>query len=268
MIQKLLVLLIHFGPKTKRWFWRVWYNIFAKKAYSHDFFFMNYGFYDENLFIKIDPEEERERYPAQLYHHAATQEDISEKKVLEVGSGRGGGASYVSRYLKPKSVVGIDISKNAVRLCNSIHQYPNLSFCVGDSEKIPFKDESFDIVLNVESSHCYGNIPLFLAEVKRVLKPGGFFLWADFRLTKEMSVLFNCFLDSGLVKVREKNITDCVLNALKKMSKKRKEKIKKYVPKLVQPVFMSYAGVEGSGVYDSFVQNKLIYKSATFEKPK
>ena len=109
MIQKLLVLLIHFGPKTKRWFWRVWYNIFARKAYSHDFFFMNYGFSDENLFIEIDPEEERERYPAQLYHHTADQEDISEKKVLEVGSGRGGGASYVSRYLKPKSVIGIDI---------------------------------------------------------------------------------------------------------------------------------------------------------------
>ena len=109
---------------------------------------------------------------------------------------------------------------------------------------------------------------MFLAEIKRVLKPGGFFLWTDFRLTEEISVLFNCFLDSGLVKVREKNITDCVLNALKKMNKKRKEKIKKYVPKLVQPVFMSYAGVEESGVCDSFVQNKLIYKSATFRKPK
>ena len=55
MIQRLLVLLIHFGPKTKRWFWKVWYNIFAKKAYSHYFFFMNYGFSDENLFIEIDP---------------------------------------------------------------------------------------------------------------------------------------------------------------------------------------------------------------------
>ena len=88
-----------------------------------------------------------------------------------MGSGRGGGASYISRHLKPKSVVGIDISKNAVRLCKSTHQYPNLSFYVGDSEKIPFEDESFDVVLNVESSHCYGNILLFLTEVKRVLKP-------------------------------------------------------------------------------------------------
>ena len=268
MIQKLLVLLIHFGPKTKRWFWRVWYNIFAKKAYSHDFFFMNYGFYDENLFIKMDPKEERERYPAQLYHHAATQEDISKKKVLEVGSGRGGGASYVSRHLKPKSVVGIDISKNAIKLCNSMHQYPNLSFCVGDSEKIPFENESFDVVLNVESSHCYGNIPLFLTEVKRVLKPGGFFLWADFRLAKEMPVLFNYFLDSGLEKIREKNITNSVVKALKKMSKERKEKIKKHVPRPIQPVFMSYAGIQGSEVYNSFIQNRLIYKSATFKKTK
>ena len=203
MIQKLLVLLIHFGPKTKRWFWRVWYNIFAKKAYSHDFFFMNYGFYDENLFIKMDPEEERERYPVQLYHHAATQENISKKKVLEVGSGKGGGASYVSRHLKPKSVVGIDISKNAVKLCNPMHQYPNLSFCVGDLEKI-----------------------------------------------------------------REKDITSFVINALKKMSKERKEKIKKHVPRPIQPVFMSYAGIQGSEVYNSFIQNRLVYKSATFKKIK
>ena len=149
-----------------------------------------------------------------------------------------------------------------------MHQYPNLIFCVGDSEKIRFENESFDVVLNVESSHCYGNIPLFLAEVKRVLKPGGFFLWADFRLAEEMPVLFNCFLDSGLEKIREKNITKSVINALKKMSKERKEKIKKHVPRPIQPVFMSYAGIQGSEVYNSFIQNRLIYKSATFKKTK
>ena len=41
---------------------------------------MNYGFSDENLFIEVAPEEEPERYPAQLYYHTANQEDISEKK--------------------------------------------------------------------------------------------------------------------------------------------------------------------------------------------
>ena len=83
-----------------------------------------------------------------------------------------------------------------------------------------------------------------------------------------MPVLFNCFLDSGLEKIRERDITSSVVNALKKMSKERKEKIKKYVPKPIQPVLMSYAGIQGSEVYDSFIQNKLIYKSATFKKQK
>ena len=52
------------------------------------------------------------------------------------------------------------------------------------------------------------------------------------------------------------------------MSKKRKEKIKKHVSKPIQQVFMSYAGIEGSEIYDSFIQNRLIYKSATFKKLK
>ena len=38
-----------------------------------------------------------------------------------------------------------------------------------------------DVVLNVESSHCYGSMPRFLAEVRRVLEPRGYFLHADFR---------------------------------------------------------------------------------------
>ena len=80
MIQKLLVLLIHFGLKTERWFWVIWYNFFAKKTYSHDFLFIDYALSDENLFIKINLEKERERYPVQLYRHTVTQEDISEKK--------------------------------------------------------------------------------------------------------------------------------------------------------------------------------------------
>ena len=76
------------------------------------------------------------------------------------------------------------------------------------------------------------------------------------------------FFRFGIEKNREKDITSSVVNALKKMSKERKEKIEKRVPKSIQPVFMSYAGTEGSEVYDSFVQKRLIYKSATFKKPK
>ena len=82
-----------------------------------------------------------------------------------------------------------------------------------------------------------------------------------------MPLLFKSFIKSGLIKIREKNITKNVTNALKRLSKDRKEKIKKHVPKVFQPVFMAYAGIEGTGVYDSFLENKLTYKSATFKKP-
>ena len=38
--------------------------------------------------------------------------------VLEVGSGRGGGADYVKRCLKPRTMTGVDFSKNAVAFSN------------------------------------------------------------------------------------------------------------------------------------------------------
>lgn len=59
----------------------------------------------------------------------------------------------------------------------------------GDAEKLPLADASFDAVLNVESSHCYGNVETFFREAARVLRPDGRFLFADFRLQKEMPAL-------------------------------------------------------------------------------
>ena len=44
-----------------------------------------------------------------------------------------------------------------------------------------FPIDSYDAVVNVEASHLYPDVPRFLAEVARVLRPGGHFLYADFR---------------------------------------------------------------------------------------
>ena len=45
------------------------------------------------------------------------------------------------------------------------------------------------------------------------------------------------------------------------------KQIRENVPSIIQPVFLSYAGVQGTSVYNSFIKKKLIYKSATFRKP-
>ena len=44
---------------------------------------------------------------------------------------------------------------------------------------MPFEDRSFDVVTNIESSHTYPNLRTFFAEVRRVLKSGGDFLYTD-----------------------------------------------------------------------------------------
>jgi len=267
MLQNLLAWFIQLAPNTKRLFWKWWYNLFARKVQDPSFQFMNYGYDEDGFYPDIDDSDEDERYPIHLYHHVATQVDLSKNHVLEVGSGRGGGASYVMRYLKPLSVTGLDISKDAVALCRSIHSINNLFFKEGSSENLPFENESFDSVLNIESSHCYGNVDRFLSEVYRVLRPGGEFLWCDFRHKNDILILEDQFKKSGLKIVSINDISLNILSALKKMSIKRKNAIKKRVPFFLRSVFESYAGVEGSKINDLFLKGDLIYKSALLEKP-
>jgi ubiquinone/menaquinone biosynthesis C-methylase UbiE len=228
---------------------------------------MNYGYHAHDFSPPLQASDENERYPIHLYHHVATQIDIADKTVLEVGSGRGGGASYLMRYLNPESYVGIDISEMAVDLCNKIHHLENLSFQIGDSENIPFEDGTFDIILNVESSHCYGNMDQFMSEVTRVLKPGGHFLWCDLRPGNSREKTNSHFANSGLQLINKNDITKNIIVALEKMSAGRKSAIKSRVPRFVRNIFESYAGVKGSRVHDSFINGDLIYLSAAMQKP-
>ena len=123
-----------------------------------------------------------------------------------------------------------------------------------------------DIVINVESSHCYGSVDLFLSEVKRVLKPGGHFLFCDLRPAEKLDLLNNQFNVSGLDLLKKKDITGNVILALEKMSDFRKNTIREKVPRIIQNVFESYAGVKGSRTYESFADGSLAYLSAVFQK--
>jgi fatty-acid O-methyltransferase len=85
------------------------------------------------------------------------------------------------RNMGPASYTGLDLNPAGIDFCRKRHNLPNLDFVQGDAEDLPFADQSFDAVINVESSHCYPQFPRFLAEVARVLRPGGYFLYADIR---------------------------------------------------------------------------------------
>ena len=81
-------------------------------------------------------------------------------------------------------------------------QHGEESLCPGDAENLPFEDNSFDAIINVESSHCYGNVEQFLREVHRVLRPGGDFLFVDLRGAQklvELQTMVEDFDKEGLL---------------------------------------------------------------------
>ena len=170
---------------TYKKLFRYWYPLMTKRLnHGDDVQFLNWGYEeDPPLGLPLDPADEPNRYSIQLYHQTATQDgvDLAGKKVLECSSGHGGGASYLSRTLKPASYTGLDFNAAGVEFCNERHKVPGLDFVHGDAENLPFPDDSFDAVINVEASHIYPHFDRFLSEVKRVLRPGGHFLHVDFR---------------------------------------------------------------------------------------
>jgi ubiquinone/menaquinone biosynthesis C-methylase UbiE len=84
----------------------------------------------------------------------------------------------------------------------------------GDAQAMPFHASSFDAVVNIESSHCYESMDTFLAEVCRVLRPGGRFLFADLRSLDGVKTLREQFNACDLTVEKETDITANVLTAL------------------------------------------------------
>ena len=266
MIKRIIIQILKLSPSSKRWFWKKWYNIFARRAPNPELKLMNYGYASQNMTLELEKEDELERYPIQLYHYVASHSNVENKTVLEVGSGRGGGASYIARYLDPLSITGIDISDDAISLCNKLYEIPNLYFAAGDSENIPFADNIYDIVINVESSHCYGSVDKFLSEVYRVLKPGGLFLFCDFRSKDGTSELYDQFSKSDLKFIDRFDITDNIIQGLDSLSDYRREHIRASVPIVIRSLFETYAGIKGTEIYNSFVNGTLVYVSTVLKK--
>ena len=216
MLTNLFAFLLRISPGFKRLVWKKLYEYLSKKYPSEAWTFMNYGYQEVNELhaIPLKAEEENDRYMIQLYHHVATAVDLSGKDVVEVGSGRGGGSSYIKRYLKPESMLGIDYSKNAIEFSNKQHSVEGLSFLHGDAENLSLEHESVDVVINVESSHCYGSMKKFVEQVSRVLRPGGYFLFADLRAAEEIEELDQTFKTAGFELLKKELISKEVVAAM------------------------------------------------------
>jgi fatty-acid O-methyltransferase len=171
---------------------------------------------DPPMALPLSASDEPDRLGLQLYHRTATQVDLGGKRVLEVGCGHGGGASYLVRTFAPTSYTGLDLNADGIAFCKQRHNLPGLEFVQGDAEDLPFPDQSFDVVINVESSHCYLDFPHFLTEVGRLLRPGGHFLYADARHAYDIAGWQAALADGPLRMVSLRNISAEVARGLEK----------------------------------------------------
>jgi ubiquinone/menaquinone biosynthesis C-methylase UbiE len=227
---------------------------------------MNYGYSEPGVTIPLDEIDEKNRYTAQLYHHMAELTDLKDKDIVEVGSGRGGGLAYIARKFQPASAVGIDLEKSLVVFSNKFHKWPNLSFVTGDAQNLPRRDNSCDVLLNIESSRYYTSIKTFFKEVNRVLRPDGYFLYTDFRDSLQWTDLLSILNESGFNVVKERDISSNVLRSLDLDSERRVSLVKKYAPKMLHKSILNFTGSKGTATYNHFLTGKFIYKSFKIQK--
>lgn len=106
--------------------------------------------------------------------------------VLEVACGSGTGLGMLASVAR--SVVGGDIDPNNLAVARSNYRsHPNVSIQDLNAEKLPFNNDSFDVVLLFEAIYYLPNAHTFVQEALRVLRPKGKLLivtvnceWAGF----------------------------------------------------------------------------------------
>lgn len=95
--------------------------------------------------------------------------DGTPERILDLGCGTGKGTLFLAREFPHASVRGLDLSPRMIGIAQGrigLDPQGRVAFRQGDAHRLPYGDESFDLVTQV-------NMPVFFSEISRVLRPGG-----------------------------------------------------------------------------------------------
>lgn len=231
--------------------------------------FMNYGYISTDWHVN-DHVDSISQVAENMYKYVATSNkkySLTDKQVIEIGSGRGAGASLITSTFSPQSYTGIDLSENQIRYAQEHHAQPQLSFLQGDAQNLPVKDGIYDYAINIESSHQYPDYRKFLNEVHRILKPGGLFMTVDFFFNNEKEDRPERIQDSTLEVLEKEDVTPNVLRALELTSKYKIKAIRAALPKFAHSFASEFAGGQDSPLYKALAEGQKSYVRYVMRKP-
>jgi ubiquinone/menaquinone biosynthesis C-methylase UbiE len=150
------------------------------KAFGHH---VHWGYWDSNNLADGSVEDFR-RAAEELSVKMCEAGRITDKqKVLDVGCGFGGTIATINNRYEHMDLVGVNIDERQLARARELVKPAatnKVEFIEADGCKLPFENNSFDVVLAVECIFHFPSRELFFKEAKRVLKPGGYLAICDF----------------------------------------------------------------------------------------
>jgi len=129
---------------------------------------------DEHLRVRVETHEKYTVGPRLEPAVDAALNLAGSESLLDVGTGPGGFPGRLAAAGHRGRLVGMDMSSGMVERARA--DYPKIEFVVGDAQRLPFHDRSFDVVTARHMLYHVPDISLALREIHRVLCVGGRFL--------------------------------------------------------------------------------------------
>jgi len=214
------------------------YNYINSIFKDSNIYFMNHGYVPTYTFL--------DKYfinEASLYCRLIDGIETENKTILDIGCGRGGGVYTYNKYFNFKEIYGCDLNKMNIDFCIKNHSN-KIKFNQYSAEKTKYNDKQFDIITNLESSHDYEDIVLFFEEIKRILKDGGIFIYADIFYDQEeldyvVSLLYNNFHEIEALDITENVKNSCIDNLIY-FDEIQDEEIRLYLKRVATNHFIRY----------------------------
>jgi len=196
---------------------------------------MNHGYHPISKVIENDDSILLKNSSSLYFHLLSKLEIFEEEKILDIGCGRGGGLKNLKSKYKNNQFYGCDNCPENIDYCVSKNN--NINFKVSNALNLDYQENYFNVVLNIESSHCYFDKDKFFGEVYRVLDSYGYFLYADIftsindvnnTRSKLQKIFKICEEEDVSINAKESciNLRKTIFNEISKTPKS--EEIKKY----------------------------------------